>query len=109
MRIFEFTGGDPLLIKLVATVSQLKSNIDNGQEHPDWTVDELLSYLKDNEIIIDQDDLYDMVKHPPLKNIISNIQGNDIIFKGQASETPQDQDADQSKNIVKSMAHNAQK
>ena len=47
-----------------------------------------------------------MIKNPPLSNIISNIQGDKIIFKGQSEEHSSD-DVDKNKEIVKSMANKA--
>lgn len=109
MLLFEFTGPDPLLINLVATIGQLKSSIDAGQEKPDWTVDELLQYLKDLNVIIDKNDLYDMIKGPPLNNSIENIQGDNVIFRGQGSIDPEagEHDEEQNKKIVKQMAQRA--
>lgn len=107
MRLFELDNPNPLLVRLVAVTSQLTSDIDSGAEHSDWTVDELLNYYKDNDIILAKDDLYDMIKKPPLKNKISNIQGDKVIFKGQ--ETPVEPDEDENKKVIDQMAHKAMK
>ena len=108
MLLFEFTGPDPLLIHLVATIGQLKSSIDAGQEKPDWTVDELLQYLKDSDIILDREDLLDMIQGPPLNHSISNIQGDNVIFRGQSEvDDGAEQDPDENKKIVKQMAARA--
>ena len=107
MRLFELSNPNPLLVRLVAVTSQLTSDIDSGVEHSDWTVDELLQYYKDNDIILAKDDLYNMIKNPPLKNKISNIQGDKVIFKGQ--ETPVKPEEEESKKVVKQMAHKAMK
>ena len=88
-------------------MSQLTSDIDSGKEHPDWTVQELLNYLKNNEIIIDKSDLYSMVKNPPLNSKISNIKGDQVIFKGH--ETPEPDSEDEQKKVVKQMANSALK
>jgi hypothetical protein len=50
-----------------------------------------------------------MIKRPPLSKYISNIQGDKVIFKGQADDAvaPDEQDKDQ--EIVKSMANKAMK
>ena len=106
MRLYEFAGS-PLLVRLVATTSQLKSEIDSGKTHSDWTVPELLHYYRDNDIVIDKSDLYTMIKKPPLKNKISNIQGDKVVFKGQ--ETPIEPEEEDSKKVVKQMAHKAMK
>ena len=105
MRLFEFE--DPLAVKLVACMSQLTSDIDSGKQKSDWTVDELLAYLKKNEIIVDKSDIYNMVKNPPLNTKISNIKGDQVIFKGQ--ETPDPGSEDEKKKIVKQMANSALK
>lgn len=109
MFLFEFTGVDPLLVSLVAVVGQLKSSIDAGEEKPDWTVDELLEFLRLNDVIIDPEDLRDMISGPPLNQSISNIQGDRVVFKGQASDSTGTEDPDQQRDIVKSMAHRAAK
>ena len=107
MRLFELSNPNPLLVRLVAVTSQLTSEIDSGDQNPDCTVDELLQYYKDNDIILDKSDLYNMIKKPPLKNKISNIQGDKVIFKGQ--ETPVEPEEEDSKKVVKQMAQKAMK
>ena len=111
MLLFEFTDVDPLLINLVAVIGQLKSAIDAGQEKPEWTVDELLQYLKNSKVIVDKEDLYDMIQNPPLNHSIENIQGDRVIFKGQGSIDGEagEHDEDQNKKIVKQMARSAAK
>jgi hypothetical protein len=111
MLLFEFTSPNPLLINLVAVIGQLKSEIDSGQENPEWTVDELLQHLKNSNVIVDKEDLYDMIKNPPLNHSIENIQGDRVIFRGQGSIDGDAgaHDAEQSKKIVAQMAHNAAK
>ena len=104
MRLYEFAGS-PLLIRLVASTSQLKSEIDSGEVHSDWTVPELLQYYRDNDIVIDKDDLYNMIKNPPLNQSIENIQGENVIFKGQTPE--QELEPDENKKVVAQMAKNA--
>ena len=107
MRLYEFANPDPLLVRLVAVTSQLTSDINSGDQPADWTVDELLDYYKSNDIILDKSDLYDMIKEQPLKNKISNIQGDKVIFKGQ--ETIAEPGEEDSKKVVKQMAHKALK
>ena len=106
MRLYEFAGS-PLLIRLVATTSQLKSEIDSGEVHSEWTVPELLQYYRDNDIVIDKDDLFNMIKNPPLDQSIENIQGENVIFKGQTPE--QELEPDENKKVVSQMAKQAMK
>lgn len=109
MFLYELAGPDPLTIRLIAVLGQLKSKIDAGEEKSDWKTDELLQFLDDSGIILDKSNLFDMVKTPPLNNIITNIQGDDVIFKGQEQIDPDSQDATQDKKVVDQMAHNAMK
>ena len=106
MRLFEFASS-PLLVRLVASTSQLKSDIDSGKLHSDWTVPELLQYYRDNDIIIDKSDLYNMIQQQPLNKFIDNIQGDKVIFKGQTPE--QEAGPDENQKIVQQMAQNAMK
>ena len=106
MRLYEFAGS-PLLVRLVASTSQLKSEIDSGKLHSDWTVPELLQYYRDNDIIIDKSDLYNMIQKQPLSKFIDNIQGDKVIFKGQTPE--QEAGPDENQKIVQQMAQNAMK
>lgn len=109
MFLFELDSPDPLTIRLIAVLNHLKSNVENGKAKADWTTEELLDYLDSNQITLDKSDLYDMVKNPPVNNIISNIQGDNVIFKGQEQINPNTQDADQNKKVVNQMAHDAMK
>lgn len=104
MRLYEFAGSS-LLVRLVAVTSQLKSEIDSGEVHSDWTVPELLQYYRDNDIVIDKSDLYDMIKNPPLDKSIENIQGDNVIFKSQAPE--QEVKPEENQKIVQQMAKHA--
>ena len=106
MRLYEFAG-NPLSVRLVASTSQLKSDIDSGNLHSDWTVPELLQYYRDNDIIIDKSDLYNMIQKQPLNKFIDNIQGDKVIFKGQTPD--QEAGPDENQKIVQQMAQNAMK
>ncbi len=81
MRLFEFADNDPLRVKLVAVVSQLKSRISDTNTKEPMTTDALIELLAQNDIEVDKSDLYDMVKKEPLSNIIQNINGHEVIFK----------------------------
>ena len=67
MKLFEFADDDPLRVKLVAVTNQLKDRIvQSGQT---MTTDELLNFLKGNDIVLDMSDLFYIVKKDPLKNM----------------------------------------
>jgi hypothetical protein len=107
MRLFEFQLDDPLRIKLVAATNQLKSRMEDTANNEPMSTDAFLSLLRNKyDITIDKSDLFDMVKKDPMKNIIDNINGNEIIFKGQRSNelgvSP-----DEAEQTVAKMAHRA--
>ena len=108
MFLFELDGADPLSTKLIVLSNQLKADIENGEIDPSsYTTDEFLQYLQDNgDIVLDVTDLYDMIKNPPLNTIISNIQGDKVVFKGH-DDTQPSPDETQSQQVVGQMAQNA--
>ncbi len=94
-----------MITKLVAIADQLKSDLEQGEADPNMLVPDFLQYLKKYDIIYDKTDLYDMIKKLPLKNLISNIQGDKIVFKGFG--TPEAPPKDESQGIVAGMAKKA--
>ena len=108
MRLFELNAS-PLAVSLMSATNQLKSDIDAGKEKPDWTLDELLQYYKDSDILVDKTDLYDAIKVFPMKKYIQNIQGDTVVFKGQDTAQDQKMPQDQAQNVVAQMAQDAMK
>ena len=50
------------------------------------TTQAFIDFLDRNDIQVEKSDLYDMVKKEPLSNIVQNVNGNEVIFKGQTSD-----------------------
>lgn len=107
MRLYEIDKSDPTVTALVAVVNQLKQDLEDKEADPNMTLPELINYFKEYDIVLDKSDLYDMIKRPPLKNKIKNIQADNVIFKGQ-TETPQSTE-DESQKVVQQMAKSAMK
>ena len=102
MLLWEFE--DALVTKIVTVSDQLKSDLDSGKIQGNWTLDQLLNYFQDYDIILDPDDLYNMIQKEPLKKVIANIQGDEVVWKGmETPETP----TDQNQKVVKQMAQRA--
>lgn len=108
MRLFELDQPNPLVTKLVAVSDQLKTDIENGDVSPVMTVDQLLNYFRDYDITLDVTDLYDMIKKEPLKKLIANIKGDDVVFRG-ISEPQLGAQPEQNEKIVQQMAKSAMK
>lgn len=105
MRLYEFAE-DPLIPKIVAVSDQLKSDLDDGTIQPEMSLQDFIQYLQEYDITLDPNDLYNMIKKPPLNALISNIKGDQIVFKGYGTI---DQPEDEKKKIVKQMAASAMK
>lgn len=110
MILLEFDTGSATVAKIVALTNQLQQDRDDGIIGDDYTVDQLLQYFQKYDVILDAKDLYSMIKVPPLKSVIKNIQGDNVIFVGQeekaAAEKPKGTD---SQEVVKKMAQHAMK
>ena len=108
MLLFEFDQDAALVSKIVALTSQLEQDLDNGKIGDNFTVDRLLDYFQNYDVILDANDLYNMIRVPPLKTIIKNIQGDKVVVVGQ-EETKQkyDTSAGDDKKTVAAMAKRA--
>lgn len=108
-----------LLVKLVALASRIKHNLKHSDHKREpWmnSKEGLLDYLADHDIFIDEEDLNSMIadKKGPLSQVISNIQGDNIVWvtDGDSPEVEQsalDAEAQEAENqsIVGDMAQKA--
>lgn len=110
MKLFEFDSGNTLRIKLVAVTNQLKAEVEHNPESS-MSTDELIELLRKNDITIDKSDLFDIVTKDPLKNIIKNINGDEVLFKGQESANTEIGDPEESdtQKTLSTMAKRAMK
>lgn len=109
MRLYEFD--DPLVTQIVAVTDQLKTDLEKQNVDFNWDVNTLLKYFQRYGINLGVDDLYQMVKKPPLNDVITNIQGEKVIFKGQETPALPSSNAkpEDSKKTVAAMAKKALK
>lgn len=106
----EFQNGDPLRIATTAALAQIKSDIEDSAFKGKFTVKALLNKLRNNGVNINHDQLLDLVNEEPWSNLISNIQGDQVIFKGEFEETDDEGEPyDDSEEIVSNMAKRAAK
>jgi hypothetical protein len=87
MRLNEFVEpaeDKALAASIIAVSNHLQQQVETGEINPDnYTVDDLLDLFQSQDIILDVQDLYTMLDKPLLKGIISNIQGDKVVFKGE--------------------------
>ena len=107
MRLFEFDNNSVTSAKIVALTNQLKQDLDSGEIDLNFSTDDLLDYFRQYDVILDRDDLYNMVKVPPLKDVVTNIQGDKVVFKGQ--NAPGEAPKDENQKVVSQMAKHALK
>lgn len=110
MFLFEFDQESALVTKISVLTKQLKHDLDDGKIEEGFTVDQLLDYFQKYDVILDVNDLYNMIKVPPLKNVIKNIQGDEVVFVGQEeSKKTYDAPEGDDKKTVAAMAKRAMK
>lgn len=110
MLLLELDQDKAFVTKIVALANQLKQEKKDGKIGEDFTVDQLLDYFQDYDVILDTDDLYNMIKVPPLKDVIKNIQGKQVIFKGEKEKKiNHTSTGDDNKKVVQKMAKKALK
>jgi hypothetical protein len=108
MRLFEFEDDDSLRVRLAGLVSQLRGRaLDTGAKEP-YSLAALRNKLHDAEINLDDEELRDMLEDPPLSNLIANIKGDQVIFKGIGPDTAE-LDDEQSERTLDTMAKRAAK
>ena len=114
MRLNEFVEpaeDKALAASIVAVSNHLQQQVETGEIDPDnYTVDDLLDLFQSQDIILDVQDLYTMLDKPLLKGIISNIQGDKVVFKGDepVSMNP-NKEPDSNEKVVANMANSAMK
>ena len=113
MFLFELDDDIQISPQIVALTNQLEQEVNDGDVDADnYTLAELQDYFQDYDIILDDEDLYNMISVPPLKDLISNIKGNKVIFKGYSDTSDvdtTDKTDDDNKKTVAKMAHKALK
>lgn len=107
----DFDEGDPLRVATTAVLSKIKSEIDDSAYRSEFTVNALLSKLAAYGIRISHNQLIDLVDQEPWSNLISNIQGNQVVFKGSQEDdtSPEIDDPDNSEATLDQMSKRATK
>jgi len=105
MFLREFTDNS-LAVRLSSVVRQLKARRDDTAAKEPMSVRSFINHLRDNDLYVTKEDLIDMIKNPPLKNIIHNIKGDRVVFKGDSS-TDADQPSDDTEDTLDTMSRRA--
>lgn len=113
MLLYELDNRTPLRTRLVAVTAQLRSRVEKESKRKNWkpwSKLKLQHWLAMHDIILDDSDLFDLVKKAPLKNIIANISDKEVTFKGIGGESGEEtqKTKKQKKDTVAQMAKSAQ-
>jgi hypothetical protein len=112
VRLYEFAEDNTLPTKLTAIVSQIHGRVDDTGTKKPYSLKSLLNVLSKNGITVSSEQFKEMVKNPPLENLISNVKGDDVIFRGHGHNASSDSEAEepeQSTKTLKRMARRAEK
>ena len=111
MKLYEFDDNNHDAIMLTGIVSQILSRINDTGFKKEYSLDSLLNTFADKGYDIDREEFLDMIKNPPLKNLISNVKGDNVVFKGEEESTDDSEavDVDQTSDTLEKMAKRAAK
>ena len=100
---------DPLRVATTATLSQIKSDIENSAFKGKFSVNALISKLAQNGVRVSQDQLRDLVKEEPWSNLIADIKGDTVVFKGGPDASGDAEAPDETSDTMDKMAKRAAK
>ena len=108
MLIREFID-DPDALKLAAIGQFLLKRAGDTAAVKPMNVDSFIKIARDNGINMDRERLMSLSQREPLSNIITDIQGDEIIWKGSETTTPSGEtmSVDQARKKVNQMAKRA--
>ena len=100
---------DPLRVATTATLSQIKSQIEDSAFKGKFSVKALISKLAQNGVHVNHEQLLDLVKEEPWSNLIADIKGDTVVFKGGPDASTDAEAPDESSDTMDKMAKRAAK
>lgn len=107
--IIEGIVDDSMQVKLIGIISQLHGRLKDTATKKPFSLTSLLSLLRSENISVSEKQFRDMIKSPPLSNLIADVKGNDVIFMGDDSPKSDMENPDQTTDTLDKMAHRAAK
>lgn len=109
MYLFEFEKEGSTVAKILVVSDQLEQMRKDGELKDNWPVEKLLDFFYDRDVNLTKENLISMVQKDPLKKTISNIQGDEVVFKGNKGVETDAPPPEKSKKLVDKMAKKALK
>lgn len=96
-------------VKLTGIISQLHGRLNDTATKEPLSLKSLLSILNKNGISLSSEQFRNMIKSEPLSNLIADVKGDDVIFKGDEMPDSDVESPDQTTDTLDKMAHRAAK
>ncbi len=116
MKLFEFDAkvdyfeqDNPLRVATTAALSRIRADIEDNAYKGKFTVDALRQELKKHEVRMTKSQLIELLKQEPWKNLISDIKGDKVLFKGEPSDNEENMELDDTTGTMKKMADRSSK
>lgn len=84
MRLNEFDTSQSEIEQMSALAQFLLARADDENSSKKISVPAFISLANDMGISLTKDQLLNLVSKPPLNNLIDNVEGDEILFKGNA-------------------------
>jgi len=108
MRINEVTNPVSSVAKLTALAQFVSERTKETDADIGMSMDAFIELAHDMGVSVARNDLYDLVKTPPLNNLVKDITDNKIVFYGQSTSSDTEKmPVDQAEKIVSKMAKRA--
>jgi hypothetical protein len=109
MKVTEVTGTNNSIVKLTALAQFVSERSKEADAEIGISMDAFVELAHDMGVSVTRNDMYDLVKQPPLSNLVKDITDNKITFQGQTSSQATKMPVDQAEKIVSKMAKRASK
>lgn len=107
MKVTEVTRPKNSIVKLTALAQFVSERSKEADAEIGISMDAFIELAHDMGVSVTREDMYDLVKRPPLSNLIKDISDNKVVFKGQTSSQATKMPVDQAEKIVSKMAKRA--
>lgn len=109
MYLIEFEKEGTTVARILVASDQLEQMRKEGKLKNNWPVQKVLDYFYQRDVHLTKDELISMIQKDPLKKTISNIQGDEVVFKGNKGVETDAPPPEKSKEVVDKMAKKALK
>lgn len=107
--IVEGIEDDSMSVKLTGIISQLHGRLKDTATKKPFSLTALINLLRSQGISVSEDQFREMIKNPPLSNLIADVKGNDVIFMGDDNPQSDMENPDQTTDTLEKMSRRASK